>query len=485
MRSFTLLRTCLVGAVLSIESAALANGPLGKQGTPINTSNYSIDLFEGPVLASSRVTALGGANLPIAREVEGLWSSPAAAAVRAPWSYGWWDQDLDMGVTFPSTLQNTDFDNNGTAGTAFRRFLFLSFGGNLQFGRWGIGVAVDNHAYTIPSAQGATLRASFNRGRVALGRSWLDGQLVLGVGFRFAAFDLDTLEIGGSYKTVFSTSATGLDLGVIWGPVHLPVRLAATFRSPSKGEVDANKSTLTPDADGDRVIGGRHLPSRVDLPLEIEVGAAFQIGPRPLNFLWIDPEIEERELKGEIARRREERERQRREAWLATGADPSAPMPPLEGDELARWMDEERAFRDVKKQVRRDRKARYLAVERRKLLVVTSLLMSGPVSDAVGIESFFSQKIDRSGQRNSFTPRLGLEAEPWHDVLQMRVGTYLEPSRFSYGKPRAHATTGLDVKVFPWTMFGLFGEDTWWRLGGVVDVSRNYFSFGGSFGVWH
>ncbi|MFO0658498.1 MAG: hypothetical protein U0165_01495 [Polyangiaceae bacterium] len=458
---------------------------MSKQGTTIATSDYAIDLFEGPVLAGSRILALGGANLPIARETDGLWSSPAAAAVRAPWSYGWWDQDLDAGITFPNTLSKTDFDNNGSAGTSYSNFVFFTFGGNLQFGRWGVGAAFDNHQYTLPASGGSSLQASFNRGRVAFARSWLEGQLMLGIGFRFASLSIATPQSSGEYSTIFSTSATGLDLGVICGPVGMPFRLAASLHASAKGKIDTASSKVTPDADGDVVIGGRHIPNRVDLPNEMEFGAAFQIGPRPLNFYWIDPEIEERALTEEISRRRAERERKRREAWLATGADPESPMPALEGEELAKWLEEDREFRDVKKTVRKQRKERYLAVPRRKLLIVTSLLISGPVDNAVSLESFFSQRVDRSGQTTSFTPRLGLEAEPWHDLMQLRLGSYLEPSRFSYGHPRIHGTTGLDIKVFPWTMFGLFGEDTYWRIGGVVDGARDYFSFGGSFGVWH
>jgi hypothetical protein len=35
---------------------ASAGGPLGAQGTCIQTSDYGVDLFQGPVFASTRIT---------------------------------------------------------------------------------------------------------------------------------------------------------------------------------------------------------------------------------------------------------------------------------------------------------------------------------------------------------------------------------------------------------------------------------------------
>src|SRR6266567_2537318 len=122
------------------------------------------------------------------------------------------------------------------------------------------------------------------------------------------------------------------------------------------------------------------------------------------------------------------------------------------------------------------------------------MLVSGRSSDAVGLESFFSQQaslvglvpsgdLKRSGQRITYSPRLGLEGEPVPDRIQTRIGTYIEPSRFG-GLARQHFTFGFDVKLFAWSVFGL-AKDQIWRIGGVMDLAPRYESFGVSLGAWH
>ncbi|MGE0325402.1 MAG: hypothetical protein AB7S68_23955, partial [Polyangiaceae bacterium] len=59
------------GGMLSWGGVALAAGPLGAEGSEIRTSDYTVDLYQGPVTASSRVIGLGGAYVSIAEGVEG------------------------------------------------------------------------------------------------------------------------------------------------------------------------------------------------------------------------------------------------------------------------------------------------------------------------------------------------------------------------------------------------------------------------------
>jgi hypothetical protein len=92
--------------------------------------------------------------------------------------------------------------------------------------------------------------------------------------------------------------------------------------------------------------------------------------------------------------------------------------------------------------------------------------------------------VDRSGQRATITPRIGLEAEPIANVLQLRAGSYLEPSRYSYGEPRVHGTFGVDVSLFTWSFFGRYEDDTYWRVGGFVDGARRYLGWGLTAGIW-
>ena len=86
-----------------------------------------------------------------------------------------------------------------------------------------------------------------------------------------------------------------------------------------------------------------------------------------------------------------------------------------------------------------------------------------------------------------FSPRLGIESEVVPEWLKLRGGTYVEPTRFSHEDARArlHGTLGFDLKVFPWTVFGLFHEGTEWRVGGSLDAAVRYLGWGVSIGVWH
>jgi hypothetical protein len=80
-----------------------------------------------------------------------------------------------------------------------------------------------------------------------------------------------------------------------------------------------------------------------------------------------------------------------------------------------------------------------------------------------------------------------MESEVVPRWLVLRAGSYGEPTRFSGlgAKPRLHGTFGFDLKLFPWTVFGLFDEDTEWRVSAAMDGARSYFSWGLSIGIWH
>jgi len=82
------------------------------------------------------------------------------------------------------------------------------------------------------------------------------------------------------------------------------------------------------------------------------------------------------------------------------------------------------------------------------------------------------------------TPRLGLEVEPIERWMQLRLGLYLEPGRAAASSARLHFTTGFDVKLFPWSVFGLYRDGTWWAAGVVVDVADRYNNVAFRVGVW-
>jgi hypothetical protein len=121
------------------------------------------------------------------------------------------------------------------------------------------------------------------------------------------------------------------------------------------------------------------------------------------------------------------------------------------------------------------------------VLLAASLSAFGPVHEAVGIESFLQRVVDRSGRRPVFMPQVGVETEVIPNWLKLRAGSYYEPTRFDNrnAAPRAHGTFGVTSKLLPWSVFGVWPRDAWWRAQGALDVAQRYFNWGFSIGIWH
>ena len=71
------------------------------------------------------------------------------------------------------------------------------------------------------------------------------------------------------------------------------------------------------------------------------------------------------------------------------------------------------------------------------------------------------------------------------ELLKLRAGTYLEPTRFETSSARLHGTFGLDVRLLKWNVLGLWPDDYVWRIGLGGDASRRYFSWGVTIGGWY
>jgi hypothetical protein len=125
----------------------------------------------------------------------------------------------------------------------------------------------------------------------------------------------------------------------------------------------------------------------------------------------------------------------------------------------------------------------------------------GPTHGAIGVESMLTQAIDRSGERATLGVRGGLEGELLPNRLQIRLGSYLEPTRFrpapdpndptgmalTRPAPRIHATGGFEARVLDWSVWGLFPEDNSFRISGALDVApgRDYYGWSLGIGTWY
>src|SRR5262249_40107486 len=100
------------------------------------------------------------------------------------------------------------------------------------------------------------------------------------------------------------------------------------------------------------------------------------------------------------------------------------------------------------------------------------------------LEGFIDQHREIVGTRVQVAPRMAVESEAIPNLLKTRAGIYFEPSRFVDGSVRQHFTLGADVRLFPWSVFGLFPNQVW-RLSSFLDIAERYQNFGFGIGAWH
>lgn len=490
-----------------LSSAPLSAQSLGPNGSRIRTSNYKVDLTEGPVLAGTRVIGLAGAFTALAEGTEGNTENPAAPAVRNRYSLDHFDYDLDFGLTFPQSIANNDFFNTGqprtdVGKTSTTGFVFLDAATNLQLGSWGLGFTIDAQRYglqlesTQTSSLGSgQLDAEFLSGHLLLAKAFATGQLVVGAGIRFTGMDLvaNTQAVATS-SALFRTTGTALETGALWRPNGLPFRVGAALRSAVNSTAAANSSV--PVTDGNHVIGDPaspnafFLPNEVALPWDASFGLAVQLGSRPFNPRWWDPSDLLRQLRRSVTARENAREARRAELIQAArrrGADVEAATRAIDAELATETALDELDLDRAEKRVRNELKARYRAMRRFYFLISASLDVIGPVDNAVGVQSFLEQTVNRSGESVSYSPRLGVETEVVPHRVKLRAGSYLEPTRFDTAQAhaRVHGTFGFDVKLFPWTVFGLFDDGTEWRAAGAIDDAARYFGWSAAIGVWH
>jgi hypothetical protein len=462
-------------------------------------------MFQGPVVTSIRVTGLAGATVALAEGVDGTYQNPAAPAVRTPWSRDNFDYDLGVGLTFPSTLRHTDFFNRGEntnlPSAAAQSFTGISLALVLQWGEWGVGVSADVQRFALENTdrtrdvEQGPLSATFAIGHLPqIARMFADGQLAVGLGLRSTG-----LTMSRPARDLFVAQGTGYEAGLLWRPNDQPFRLGAAFRSAisatpnysNDGDVSSDGLSswirYDPDGAGDQPAQLLFLPSQVTLPWDFNVGLAIQLGRRPFNPRWFDPEQLVDKTRRFLRWRERQRTRERSRRLTAArrrGADLRAAAAAIDAEhDTERALDElheERAERRVDNYLRQ----RYASMSRWYLLVSTSMVFTGPVTRGVGVEGFLQQREHRSGEKIVLSPRIGIESEIVPNWLKLRGGSYVEPTRFETGTARLHGTLGFEQKLFPWTVFGIFEQNTSWRISGVVDVAQRYFGWGASIGVW-
>jgi hypothetical protein len=469
-----------------------AGGPIGPNGAPIQTSEYALDLFHGPVFAGSRVTGLAGAYVAISEDVDGDIQNPAAPAVRPFFSYSHFDYWIGFGLTFPATLQNTDFFNSGSSthiANAPDSFVFFTPALNLQFGDLGVGANLEMQQYALsqPAAngeQGTQVKVTIPTMHLQFAYGLDHNQWVLGAGARLVSMSVRESR-GGS--AAFTSNGTGLEFGGVYKPENVPLRVGVAFRSAVR-TLPTYKDDLLPDDNGDLTVTGTDgnalfLPKSVAFPWDLNFGFAVQFGPRPLNPPWrSSSELVERQT---LEHRLKEFDREEARSQALNRATTEKEKEEIE-QKFDREQEKDDKVLDDAMQAAHDHiEADLTKMNRFYVMIAASAVVTGAVKDAVGVESLVSQTVNRSGQSVVISPRLGVESGIFPNFLKVRAGTYLEPTRFEGSSARMHGTFGLDIKLIKWNVFGVWPDDYMWRLGLGADVAARYATWGITIAGWY
>lgn len=441
-----------------------------------------------------------------AESVEGVTSNAAAPAVRESYSLKWFDWEPTVALSLPGAYGNTDFSNRGQAADPRTNgFLAFNAGVQLQFGEVGVSVVTDLLSYrfngkdplSLFPSQEPSLSLQLGRVHATAAYGFLGNQVVVGAGVRGAYAFLRTsdtstaaAEADGAFVSMLGA---GPQAGVIVKPDDVAFRVGATVRSAVSGGAVTRETVVgnAPDGSPVRTAGNLVLPDRITLPWEVEVGAAYQLGPRPLNPPWINPKDEERGLLAAVKERRAQRARDALEAIAAMHRDPLVDeaerqrrVEQLDREERMAEAIEDAELLDARQRLLLARRARYLNWPRPYVLLLASLLVTGASHSAVPVEGFLDQQRVLVGQRVSLSPRFAMEGEAIPNLMRVRAGTYFEPSRFANIPTRQHLTFGGDLRLITWDIFGLVQETTF-RVSGFVDVAPRYSNFGIGIGAWH
>lgn len=397
---------CLVSSVAAAQTSA---------DLP---DDYTVDIYQGAVLGSSRVTALGGAFAGVAEESVGLQFNPAAAAHRPYFSSDEFEWYVDWAFLAPGLGQSDDFDldNSGIADRATALGYFV--GGAMQLGPFGVGLfASGKLSERRPQDR---LRLDSGDFGASVGLALLDHRLVVGVGVRSAYLQLRP---DGTTDPNWAAAAIGVEAGALYRPHALPFRLGVTLSSPRHGVlVQACEADLCP--------ADLRLPTNVTAPWQLRVGAAWFVSAEGVTF---NPEPFYLDTSPAAAEAR-----RRHAAGELDATYRGGPYGMLTLDVVA----------------------------------------IGPSENTFAVDSVLSQTALPTGNEVSLSLHVGAELEVLRRRLRLRLGAYREPGRSELAEARIHATMGVMVRVFdiplPW--LGTKGL----AFQSHLDLARNYTNVGGS-----
>ncbi|HVY31448.1 MAG TPA: hypothetical protein VHB79_33070 [Polyangiaceae bacterium] len=421
----------VLGGVCALATLGFLGVRAQAQTQPASSATpTTVDTGRGPLTGSTRFIGLGGAFVAIAQDTDGIAVNPAATGLRLPYSWSEWDWGLGVDVAIGAWLPKNKYynrpDNDNVQSSTT---IFGSLAGVVYRNQFGVGVAAEaqrNAAIRNDAALGisTSLAANFGIVHAVAAYGFVDGQLLLGGGFRFVGMSWDRHNGGSAGLT---PAGVGYEAGAIWKPTAKQYRIGAAFKSAADAKVpSASDQTST-----------------IHVPWELAFGAAYQFGAKPLNPRFVTAKQMARDENG--------------------GVEPT----------VAQIKQAERGLYEA-----------YQAVDTYYLLVSTELLVLESSSHG-GFDQYWSEGERQPIEGVILSPRLGLESEVVPHILRVRAGSYYESPLVGGTTGRLHGTTGLDVRLFSWSVFGLLEPFDYWRLSLAVDGAREYLNTGISIGFWH
>ncbi len=420
------------------------------------TNDYAIDLFTGPVVAGGRIRGMAGAYTAIGSGIDGSLFNPAGYAERVESEIHWWEWEITGSLSLGGIFRNNDFDNNGRDDLGSADVISVGFGGRLQFGHFGTGASALGQTFTLKDEQGrAYADVVLTNLRYGAAYSFLGGGLVLGATLRGVILDVDR-SISG--ENLVSFGGLGAEVGALIRPAMKRYRVGAVLRTPlqSRPTTDSQIEVV----DGLRTAQGLVLPSRVQVPWEVDVGFAYQFGERRANVPWRETTGIRKNLSKQVESG----------SYLPPPLYDGPAYPALPSDPRGALRQAIANDRDAERRLIRNQPRRYV-------LVSADFILYGRTRNGQGLTSFLTQVPETSGARNSFGLRVGFESEILQNRMKIRGGSYLEPSRFQRSYYRPHGTAGFDVRLF----------DLWkwsFRATATVDVAPRFFDWGAAIGMW-
>jgi hypothetical protein len=391
--------------------------------------SQNLDIYQGPLVSSGRITGLAGAYVGLAEGQDGEPFNVAALAQRDRFLDRAWDWDLVFATLLPTIrdLKTTDFDNDGRPEENLLGRTVVHIGLSLQIKRLGIGLLIRDHTM-VSGVQ--SYRVDLHAQDVALGAAYAFGhetliagaELVLG-GTLIEIFDRPDRPQGTPVKRSVDYHGARFRPGALWRPRGRSFRVGVQLDPGLLVGPTASRGSAP----------GVAVPRGVSMPAMLRIGAARWFGPNADHL--------------------------------------NAPCP--------QTVREERTASRAEKATLPKNVTGFEDTVLRPLMVTAELDVIGASPDAIALGDFFRQGKGelsrRAGENADVSLHVGAEWEAVAGWIITRGGAYLEPSRLLNG-PRPHVTFGLEGKIPFWPAS--------LRLAVSGDVAPRYQNIAFSLGLW-